>query len=242
MWNPQRRTFCSMLQALLKEHGTRAHMGFLRLAVNDSLTYDQATRTGGPVGAMRVEKALDYEANAGLRDVVQWLMAIKEKRPTLSASDIIHLAGIEAAVAGGVVGAAFVPGRRESRVVPPQQRMLGYSAVVREGVPDSAKVVAAAKRCGLPVALMVALLGSHPFAAAWKDPQAYETAAKDDKGPMPIDNGFFRALLRGEQGTEHCAFLLTDPGAARHCAPLCPALALFGRSEPWDVDCPDICP
>lgn len=164
-----RRSF--LMQELLQKRGTRAHMQIMRLAINDCMTYDAATRTGGPTGAIRVEKAAQYEHNKGLADAVESLVAVKENNAPVTFSDVLQLACFEAATAGGVPGLAFIPGRRDSRVVAPASRLLAFSSILHDGAPDPSRIKTVAKRLGVPLAHVVALLGTHPFGAAWQDPE-----------------------------------------------------------------------
>lgn len=50
-------------------------------------TYDQATRTGGPLGTIRFGQELAHGANAGLQIAVNLLEPIKELYPDLSYAD-----------------------------------------------------------------------------------------------------------------------------------------------------------
>ena len=58
-----------------------------RLRWHGSGTYDQESKTGGPLGTIRFGQELAHGANAGLQIAVNLLEPIKEQFPDLSYAD-----------------------------------------------------------------------------------------------------------------------------------------------------------
>jgi len=170
----------------------------LRLALHDALTYDATTRTGGANGSVRVEKELSHEANTGLKDTVDRLVEIKSRHDLLTYADVIHLAGVLAAHHAGATAVVFVPGRRDSRVAPPEGRLIGQSDLA-----DASKFRRKLGRLELPLPLGVALLGSHPLGLALGNTaqhgvshgaNACQLESESDPAPWVINNTYFQAL------------------------------------------------
>ncbi len=50
----------------------------LRLALNDALTFDASTKTGGPNGSIRVERELQHPGNEGLDSIIAVIDGVKK--------------------------------------------------------------------------------------------------------------------------------------------------------------------
>eukprot|EP00887_Chlorella_sp_A99_P002285 scaffold10.g2285.t1 len=142
----------------------------LRLAVNDAATWDAASRTGAS-GTVRTPKALAYAGNEGLEPAVAELEQLRAAVcPALSAADVVHLAGAVAAEALGGPRVPFRPGRRDSKVAPPEARLPTFQSCLS----DPARLLAAFGRMGLSKREAVALAGVHPFGRWWSSPATFE--------------------------------------------------------------------
>eukprot|EP00898_Chlorokybus_atmophyticus_P001942 jgi/Chlat1/2749/Chrsp187S02929 len=162
----------------------------VRLAWHDAGTFDVRSKTGGPNGSIRNEKELAHAANRGLHIAVQLLEPIKAKYPNLTYADLYQLGGVVAVEATGGPTVDYVPGRRDSKVSPPEGRL-----------PDAKKGPMHLRdvfgTMGLSDRDIVALSGAHTLGRAHKDRSDFEGPWTPE--PLKFDNSYFKELLRGNR-------------------------------------------
>jgi len=179
----------------------------LRLAWHASGTYDQETKTGGPLGTIRFGQELAHGANAGLQIAVNLLQPIKEQFPDLTYADFYELAGVVAVEVTGGPTVPFHPGRKDHETVPVEGRL-----------PDATKGIdhlrcVFTKQMGLTDKDIVTLSGAHTLGRCHKDRSGFEGAWTPN--PLQFDNSYFKVLLEGEKDglimLPSDKTLLTDP-------------------------------
>lgn len=169
----------------------------LRLAYHDAMTYDSNTKTGGANGSIRVQRELDHAGNESLSSAVELLEPIKTKFPVLTYADLFQLSGIMAVRVAGGPFINFTPGRRDSRVPPPQGRLPSLDLGDESGVTNLKR---AFERLGLSTQQLVALCGAH-YIARWgretsTDPELFDKHYRDLN--KRFSNAYFRDLLDGK--------------------------------------------
>lgn len=89
---------------------------FLRLAINDALTFDAATRDGGPDGSIQFQ--MTREENKGLEKAAAIIQGIKKellRTNTVSYSDLVAFAGAEALESAGCGRVIVQVGRADGK-------------------------------------------------------------------------------------------------------------------------------
>ena len=159
------------------------------MALHDALTFDAATRIGGPNGSIRMEREQGHAGNEGLQPIAERLEAVrKDLGGEMSFADILHLG---AAVAAEMIGGGrvvFRPGRKDKKACPPRGRLPAA------GITGSLEAVG--RRAGLSRRHIVALAGFHPFAGSWGQEERFEQDWK--ASPACMGNAVYKDLLEGE--------------------------------------------
>jgi L-ascorbate peroxidase len=164
----------------------------LRLAWHGSGTYDQESRSGGPLGTIRFGQELAHGANAGLQIAVNLLQPIKELYPDLSYADFYTLAGVVAVEVTGGPTIPFHPGREDHPTCPVEGRLPDAT----QGMEHLRCVFV--KQMGLTEKDIVTLSGAHTLGRCHKDRSGFEGAWTPD--PLLFTNTYFQVLLEGESG------------------------------------------
>ncbi|KAL3034451.1 hypothetical protein AAZX31_02G195300 [Glycine max] len=120
--------FLSILTAKIKETLFTAIKGnpdlipsLLTLALNDALTYDKATKSGGPNGSIRFSSEIGRPENTGLSAALNLLEEAKKeidsdsKGGSISYADLIHIAAQSAAKATFLAAAIRKCGGKEEK-------------------------------------------------------------------------------------------------------------------------------
>ena len=132
---------------------------FLRLAINDALTFDAATRDGGPDGSIQFQ--MTREENKGLEKAAAIVQGIKKellRTNTVSYSDLVAFAGAEALESAGCGRVIVQVGRFDAKVESNKKTGL----LVNWGELDPASTSAAFSYSGLgprEIALLLGALG-----------------------------------------------------------------------------------
>jgi len=184
----------------------------VRLALHDAITYRGATRTGGANGSVCTPRELGHATNAGLAGTASALEAMQARYERITLADVVQLAGVVGVEAMGGPSVRFTPGRRDSKVAPPEGRVPQLSEC--QAAPGL--LPAAMERMELPPCYAVALSGGSPLGPAWADAAAYEEAWAGGGPAQPWSAAFFRLLLQAEQLGEVAAqpvdpAILADP-------------------------------
>lgn len=161
----------------------------LRLAWHSAGTYDKNTKTGGPTGSIRFPEELRHAANAGLNIAVDLLEPIKQKHPRITYADLYQLAGVVAVEVTGGPTIEFIPGRRDSSVVPEEGRLPD----AKQGAQHLRDVF---YRMGLTDKDIVVLSGGHTLGKARLDRSGFDGAWTKD--PLKFDNSYYTELLKGD--------------------------------------------
>ncbi|DBA87510.1 hypothetical protein WJX77_008717 [Trebouxia sp. C0004] len=182
------------VETLLEQ--TRCVPLFLRLAYHDAMTYDGTTKTGGANGSIRVQRELDHAGNESLGSAIDLLEPIKAQYQVLTYADLFQLSGIVAVRVAGGPFINFTPGRRDSRVAPPQGRLPSFDLGSPNAVTQLKKVF---ERLGLSTQQFVVLLGAH-YIGRWgrettTDPDLFDKHYRDLS--KRFSNAYFKDLLKG---------------------------------------------
>ncbi|XP_022950950.1 L-ascorbate peroxidase 3 isoform X1 [Cucurbita moschata] len=179
------------LRALIAKENCAPIM--LRLAWHDAGTYDAKTKTGGPNGSIRFMNELNHTANKGLKIAVDFCETVKARHPKITYADLYQLAGVVAVEVTGGPSIDFVPGRKDSNVVPEEGRL-----------PDANQGASHLRdifyRMGLTDKDIVALSGGHTLGRAHKDRSNFEGPWTKD--PLKFDNSYFVELLKKGSGSD----------------------------------------
>jgi L-ascorbate peroxidase len=197
-------------QILSKEH---CEPLFLRLAFHDAMTYDHSTVTGGANGSIRVERERNHAGNEYLDKALELLEPLKNKHRNLTYADLFQLAGIAAISSAGGPFISFTPGRRDSRVCPPQGRLPSLGTGASQSIADLKKCFS---RMGMSTQQMVALMGAHYVGRWWQadaqGPPFLDLLYRDPK--QRFSNAYFKDLLDGKMPQD--TVLLEDPEVKRY--------------------------
>ncbi|XP_038881071.1 L-ascorbate peroxidase 3 [Benincasa hispida] len=161
----------------------------LRLAWHDAGTYDAKTKTGGPDGSIRFMDELNHTANKGLKIAVDFCETVKARHPKITYADLYQLAGVVAVEITGGPTIDFVPGRKDSDVVPEEGRL-------PDGHQGASHLRDVFYRMGLTDKDIVALSGGHTLGRAHKDRSDFEGPWTKD--PLKFDNSYFVELLKND--------------------------------------------
>lgn len=104
---------------------------FLRLSLNDALTWDEASRTGGATSSICTPGELSRPGNEGLQQVMVTVEAVAAANPGLSLADTIQLGGAVAVEAMGGPAIPFHAGRLDEHVPSPVDRLPTYDTCER---------------------------------------------------------------------------------------------------------------
>ncbi|GAB4819600.1 hypothetical protein N2152v2_006646 [Parachlorella kessleri] len=191
---------------------------FLRIALHDALTWDTRGRTGGANGSIRQElhhsgkegvkepvEALEPgciyvpQGNEGLEEAIEELEHVKAQCVPITFADLAQLAGVVGAESLGGPEIEFRPGRRDSRVSPPEGRLPAFQNCAGDP-PALLKRLTAA---GLSKRQAVALCGAHPLGRWWSAPAKYEElqprlegmSPRANRPPPAFDASIYREIL-----------------------------------------------
>ena len=162
------------------------------MALHDALTFDAATRIGGPNGSIRMEREQGHDGNEGLKLTVERLEAVRrDLGGEMSFADTLHLGAAVAAemIGGGRV--AFRPGRKDKKACPPRGRL--------PAADSAGSLEAVGRRAGLSRRHFVALAGFHPFAGVLGDHDRGLTSFEQEwkEEPFCMGNAVYKDLLQG---------------------------------------------
>lgn len=144
----------------------------LRLAINDALTWDKNSRTGGANGSVSTPGELEHPDNQGLAVAVAKLRELhqEEYKNKITLADLVNLSGVVAVQELGGPKIAFRCGRRDSKISPPPGRLPSFHNCAG----NPAKFIRIFERAGMTPRETVALIGCHPFGRWWSKPHYYE--------------------------------------------------------------------